>query len=211
MCLAILSDWISQIIIFIFIGSILELIIPNNSMKRYVHIVVGLILLLILIKPILYLFSTHVPSAIEQIEHAIFNQDEALFSSEKQIDIKENEIHEQQDAYIWNEVKSQMVFEANKALEQEALDIAVSDIQFQIDEDEEKLEIDNINKIIVTLTTEDEEKRGVAIVQPIEIGKDYKEEEQEESPLGNKVRDVLASLWRIDIEKIEYIWEEGAT
>ncbi len=209
MHLAILSDWISQIIIFIFIGSILELIIPNNSMKRYVHIVVGLILLLILIKPILFLFSTHVPSAIEQIEHAIFNQDEALFTSEKQIDLKEKEIHQQQDAYIWNEVKSQMMFEANKALQQEAIGITVSDIQFLADE-EEQLELDNINKIIVTLTSAEEE-RGVAIVQPIEIGKDDIEEKQDESPLGNEVREVLAALWRIETEKIEYIWEEGAT
>lgn len=209
MHLAILSDWISQIIIFIFIGSILELIIPNNSMKRYVHIVVGLILLLILIKPILFLFSTHVPSAIEQIEHAIFNQDEALFTSEKQIDLKEKEIHQQQDAYIWNEVKSQMMFEANKALQQEAIGITVSDIQFLADE-EEQLELDNINKIIVTLTSAEEE-RGVAIVQPIEIGKEDIEEKQDESPLGNEVREVLAALWRIETEKIEYIWEEGAT
>lgn len=209
MHLAILSDWISQIIIFIFIGSILELIIPNNSMKRYVHIVVGLILLLILIKPILFLFSTHVPSAIEQIEHAIFNQDEALFTSEKEIDLKEKEIHQQQDAYIWNEVKSQMMFEANKELQQEAIGITVSDIQFLADE-EEQLELDNINKIIVTLTSAEEE-RGVAIVQPIEIGKDDIEEKQDESPLGNEVREVLAALWRIETEKIEYIWEEGAT
>src|SRR5699024_12214199 len=71
-----LTEWVTQIVVLIFIGTILDLIIPNQSMKRYVHIVVGLTLLLILIKPILFVFQEHIPSAISKIETAIEKQED---------------------------------------------------------------------------------------------------------------------------------------
>lgn len=206
--MSILSDWVTQIIIFIFIGTILELIIPNNSMKRYVHIVVGLILLLILIKPILYIFSAQVPSTIDKIEQTIFTEDETMFTTEKQIEVQKSEIEKGQDAYIWNEVTSQLIHEANAVLQDEYPGMIISDITFETI-NEEELELDNIETIIVTLTKGDADQAEVSIVQPVEIGKPEKEEESIETTSGNEIRQRLAQLWGIEEEKIEYIWEEG--
>src|SRR5690625_1241159 len=130
---SILSDWVTQIIIFILIGTILELVIPNNSMKRYIHIVVGLILLLILVKPILYIFSVHVPTTIDKVEQTLFTDDELLFTTEKQIESQKNEIHKGQDAYIWSEVTSQLIYEGNDVLKDEYNEITISDISFETD------------------------------------------------------------------------------
>src|SRR5699024_6767262 len=109
---AVLTEWGTQVVEFILIGTILYVIIPNQSMKSNVHIVVGLTLLLILIKPILFVFQEHIPSAISKIETAIEKQDMSSLVTEKDLDFKKDEIHEQQDAYIWNEVSSQLIYEA---------------------------------------------------------------------------------------------------
>ena len=207
--MSMLSDWVIQIIIFIFIGTILELIIPNNSMKRYVHIVVGLILLLILVQPILYMFSINIPATLQQIEQSLFSQDELLLSSEKKLEEQKNEIQVEQDAYIWNEITSQLIYEANTVLEKEYDNTTVSDIQFETNGGE-AVELENVEKIIVTLDTAETDKE-VSIVQPVEIGKSSSQEQQAESITGNKIRQTLANLWGIEEEKIEYVWEEGAT
>src|SRR5690625_4612152 len=208
--MSMLSDWVIQIIIFIFIGTILELIIPNNSMKRYVHIVVGLILLLILVQPILYMFSINIPATLQQIEQSLFSQDELLLSSEKKLEEQKNEIQVEQDAYIWNEITSQLIYEANTVLEKEYDNTTVSDIQFETNGGE-AVKLENVEKIIVTLDTAETDKKEVSIVQPVEIGKSSSQEQQAESITGNKIRQTLANLWGIEEEKIEYVWGEGAT
>src|SRR5699024_12872035 len=53
----IFSDWITQIVLFILLGTVIELLLPDTRMKKYVNLILGLLLLLILSKPILYLFS----------------------------------------------------------------------------------------------------------------------------------------------------------
>jgi len=208
--MSLLTEWVTQIVVFIFIGTILDLIIPNQSMKRYVHIVVGLTLLLILIKPILFVFQEHIPSAISKIETAIEKQDMSSLVTEKDLDFKKDEIHEQQDAYIWNEVSSQLIYEANKRLEEEGIAISVTDIQFET-KNESTLTVDNVDKLIVSLSQTDSTDNKIESVEPIVIGKEGKNDTSVEFPNEDKVKKELAQLWGIEGNKIEYIWEEGAT
>lgn len=208
--MSLLTEWVTQIVVFIFIGSILDLIIPNQSMKRYVHIVVGLTLLLILIKPILFVFKEHIPSAINKIETAIEKQDMSSLFTEKDLHIKKDEIHEQQDAYIWNEVSSQLIYEANMRLEEEGIAITVTDIQFEI-ENEADLTVENIDKLIVSLSQKKSADNKIESVEPIVIGKEPKKDKKVNFPQEDKVKKELAHLWGIEPEKIEYIWEEGTT
>lgn len=206
---SILSDWVTQIIIFILIGTILELVIPNNSMKRYIHIVVGLILLLILVKPILYIFSVHVPTTIDKVEQTLFTDDELLFTTEKQIESQKNEIHKGQDAYIWSEVTSQLIYEGNAVLKDEYSEITISDISFETKDENEEANEENIETVIVTLSNEENDNTEIRTIQPVEIGDNERDTSNVESDVGNEIKQTLAQLWGIDEEKIEYIWGEG--
>ena len=207
--MSLLTEWVTQIVVFIFIGTILDLIIPNQSMKRYVHIVVGLTLLLILIKPILFVFQEHIPSAINKIETAIEKQDMSSLVTEKDLEFKKDEIHEQQDAYIWNEVSSQLIYEANKRLEEEGIAISVTDIQFET-KNESTLTVDNVDKLIVSLSQTEAPDNKIESVEPIVIGKEGKNDQPVNFPHEDKVKKEIAQLWGIERNKIEYIWEEGA-
>src|SRR5699024_1066022 len=199
--MSLLTEWVTQIVVFIFIGTILDLIIPNQSMKRYVHIVVGLTLLLILIKPILFVFQEHIPSAIDKIETAIEKQDMSSLLTENNLDLKKDEIHEQQDAYIWNEVSSQLIYEANKRLEEEGIAISVTDIQLET-KNESTLTVDDIDKLIVSLSQTESKDNKIESVEPNVIGKERKNDKPANFPHEDKVKKELAQLWGIEAEKI---------
>ena len=50
-------NWMLQIIIFILLAMLVDLIIPGNKLKQYVKLVIGLLLVLIIIQPILQLLN----------------------------------------------------------------------------------------------------------------------------------------------------------
>lgn len=208
--MTILSEWIIQIIVFIFIGVILELIIPNNTMKQYIQIIVGLILLLILVKPILLLFSVQAPTVIEEIEQSFTVQEGILQSTEKKFKEQKSEIETEQDAYIWNEVTAQLIHEAEPILEEEHAGVAIQDISLITDEESE-IDFENIEKLVVTLQKTSTSHDEISIVQPVEIGEDSHGITTAETKEGNEIRQTLASLWGVDETQIEYVWEEGDT
>lgn len=208
--MTILSEWIIQIIVFIFIGTILELIIPNNTMKRYIQIVVGLILLLILVKPVLLLFSVNVPSVIEEVEQSFTIQDDMLESTEKKLNEQKDEIQKEQDAYIWNEVTAQLIHEAEPILEEKFAGITISDITI-VTSDESNVDLDHVEKLVVTLQQSSNTSKEIDIVQPVEIGKSNESSTQADTKKGNEVRKTLATVWGVEATQIEYEWEEGDT
>src|SRR5699024_11093988 len=171
--MSLLTEWVTQIVVFIFIGTILDLIIPNQSMKRYVHIVVGLTLLLILIKPILFVFQEHIPSAISKIETAIEKQDMSSLVTEKDLDFKKDEIHKQQDAYIWNEVSYHLIYDENKRLEEKEIAISLTEKQIETT-NETTITEDNIDKSIESLSQTESTDNKNEPVQPIVNGKEGK-------------------------------------
>src|SRR5699024_655151 len=104
--MAILQNWIMQILVLMLIGTIVEMLLPNNHMKKYVNLVVGLLLLLILTQPILYIFSIDLTGMINRIETSFVQDDVVLKDSEEQFELQKSEIQSTQDAYIWDEISS---------------------------------------------------------------------------------------------------------
>src|SRR5699024_1244010 len=112
------SEWVMQVIVFILLGTIVELLITNNAMKNYVNIVIDFLLLLVLVKPILYFFYSDVAYQFNRIERNIIQEEQMLTETETLIENQKREIQAEQDAYIWNEVKLQLMKEANPILEE---------------------------------------------------------------------------------------------
>src|SRR5690625_4372078 len=104
-----LIDWIMQIVIFMFIGTIVQFLLPNHSLKKYVNIVIGLLLLLILTKPLLYIFSIPLQTTFDNIERSLFSNEQYVQTTEQQIMEQKKDIENEQAAYIWNEVKEQYI------------------------------------------------------------------------------------------------------
>ena len=54
-----LSSWISNIIIFILLATVIDMLLPSSSFQKYTKMVIGLLLIAIIITPILNLFQTN--------------------------------------------------------------------------------------------------------------------------------------------------------
>ena len=53
-----LSNWAQNIIVAVIIGSIIEMILPSGSLKKYVKVVIGIYILFSIVSPIINKFST---------------------------------------------------------------------------------------------------------------------------------------------------------
>lgn len=52
-----LGDWLKQLIVMVMIAGFIDLLLPTQSMQRYVKVVIGLFLLMMMLSPIFRLFE----------------------------------------------------------------------------------------------------------------------------------------------------------
>ena len=52
-----LAGWISNIIIFVLLATVIDMLLPNSSFQKYTKMVIGLLLIAMIITPILNLFQ----------------------------------------------------------------------------------------------------------------------------------------------------------
>lgn len=204
--MTIITEWVMQIIIFMLIGTIIELLLPNHSMKKYIHLVVGLLLLIILAKPILYLFQVDIVSQFNKFENVLFQSNDHFIETENLLEMQKKEIQAEQDAYIWNEVTSQLKNAANPTLEEE-YEAQITDISFVYQSNM----LDNLadlEKVVVTLHSLVETEQASETIR-IDINTDVRPERVSNYRLNNNIRTTLAETWGLNKGQIEVIWEGG--
>lgn len=52
-----LTEWITNIIVFILLAVVIDLLLPNSSMQKYAKMVISLLLIIVIINPIFKIFS----------------------------------------------------------------------------------------------------------------------------------------------------------
>lgn len=55
-----LALWLKKIVLLVLLATVLDLLLPNTELQRYVKLVMGLIILLVILSPILTLISPHI-------------------------------------------------------------------------------------------------------------------------------------------------------
>lgn len=188
-----LYDWITKVIILILLGTILEMLIPENSMKKYVHFIFGLIYLLMLAQPIFYLFQTDITEQVKRMENVIFSDEEDKGDLKKNIEKQKEDIQAKQTAYIWSE------------LAQDYKRIAEDELRFSHDIYLKDVEFNTEEEIVVTLVDNDEPNTAITI-EKIKI-KDKADNKQlkDEKEIENRLR----TIWQLDNQvTVTLQWEE---
>ncbi|MGP4107306.1 stage III sporulation protein AF [Virgibacillus sp. L01] len=207
----ILTQWVTQIIIFLLLASIVDLLIPATSMKKYIKLVVGLILILIFLKPLFYLFDFDAQQALERSYSQIMNQQIEGERVESSIKMQKSEILESQNAYILEQTVVQLKELAKKPL-QEDYQVEISDIKFPQTEHsaETELSIENLDEVIVFLAESDKEEGSVSAVDDIVISTD-KPVTNDKKVDVNGIKLLLQDTWEIDTKKLTILWKGGTT
>ncbi|WP_338024216.1 stage III sporulation protein AF [Aquibacillus albus] len=199
-------DWITQIILFLLLAMIIELILPNSSLKKYINLVVGLVLILIFLQPIFQLFQVDIEDILDKATPALDTtlEEERMKNS---IELKKNEIQAQQDAYILEEMAVQMKNEVKEGL-RENYGISISNITYEFYE-EMDISLDSLKTVQVTLR-EKAETQNVSAVEEvvIDVQKDEITDETT-SDMDDDIKSYLREKWQLEDQTISLLWEGG--
>jgi len=197
-------NWMLQIIVFIILAMLVDLIIPGNNLRQYVKLVIGLLLILIIIQPILQLFNMDI-----HLLERMLNTDSSNFI-EKNI---ENELNEQKEeiesihhAYVLEEMVVQLKNVAEKELIQN-YQHEIEHIEITIDEEiKDNVVFSSIYVRLKELT----DQTGDKDVQNVEI---TISEEEKATPFPDvnvsEIKQFLAEKWGVEEEIISIGWKEG--
>ncbi|MBM7713774.1 stage III sporulation protein AF [Siminovitchia sp. FSL H7-0308] len=198
--MAFLTEWITNIVIFIMLAMIVDMLLPDSSMRKYVKLVTGLLLITIVITPVFKLFSADV----EDLIAAFFDpHDETGAILQEKTEEKKKEIESSNDAYILKQMAVQM----KELVEKEMINrygMVITNINIKSKPGAEDMP-ENIQKITVHL--EPETKTGeIKKVQEVTVDL----EQQSTDRLPESAEDMIAMLsqyWDVPAEKIEVAGE----
>ena len=200
-----ITDWIAQIIIFILLATIIDLLIPNIGMKKYIKLVIGLILILILLAPIFALFKLDIESALKHTYSTVFEQEGSLEKVNDAIEMQKSEIEMTHDAYILEEMVVQLKSLANESLN-EHHQAEISNIEFVFNDDT-AMSYEGLEEVIVYLQESTAEEGGIRTVEEVVIGASDKEKIKDDDEIINQLRE----SWELTDKKITVYWEGGTS
>lgn len=199
-----LSSWISNIIIFILLATVIDMLLPNSSLQKYTKMVIGLLLIAIIITPILSLFQTNfeqvLASATVQLNPDNENKLGNLTESKKK------EIQAVQSAYILKQLGNELQEKVEEELMKKyQMKIEVTDIAVK-NEENPKLPED-LQNLAISLTKIKDEKT-IATIAKVDIN--TKDSLKTNNGNYEDVKQFLAQKWSVD-EKLIQISGEGGT
>ena len=159
--------WVTQMIIFILLAAIIDLLIPANAMKKYVKLIFGLILMLIFLKPLFYLFNLDVNQSIESSLSQLYQEEKTGHSLENLTKLQKTDIQASQHAYILEQMANQLKSIANPSLiENHQVEIADIDFLFS---SKQHASYENLEEIIVFLQEATDKEGAVTIIDEVII------------------------------------------
>ncbi|WP_249871965.1 stage III sporulation protein AF [Oceanobacillus saliphilus] len=203
----VIIQWVTQIILFIVIAAIIDLLIPADSMKKYIKLVVGLILLLILLKPIFYLFNTDIEKTIETSINQIEQEYKSDSSIENQIEFQKKEIQDSQHAYILEQMAVQLENLAEDPLKEEyQVEIRTMDFKFH---DPDNISFEELAEVIVYINEAQHGEGAVNTVEDVVINSSDHQEKPARDTNGIEV--LLMDVWELTDKKVSIYWEGGTS
>ena len=198
-----LTEWVINIILFLLMMIVVDMLLPNSQFKKYTKIVTSLLLMTIILTPLFQLFTKdydEILTAISPTSH------EYHAEVENKIDFKKNEIQASQSAYILEQMAVQMKTEVEEELiDQFGLQINNIDIQLSGKTLEKEEDIEQVNVYL----TEADEQRVVAPVKIVEMKIETKREKTNHNDTEEKIAQLLASNWNLSDQVIVVHIEGG--
>jgi stage III sporulation protein AF len=185
-----ISSWLKDIVVLFILISIVELIMPKGNMKRYINLVIGLLIIYTIINPFAKLMKLD------------FNLDQEVFNYSKPNEVAiNNNFHTQQDELVENLYKDKIIKEVIELVEINT-DYKIIDISVGIINSKEKYgEIDHLNLLVDTKDNNDK-KISIKKVVPVDVQMNSKIEDKVESGEFSELEDLISSKYSIEKEKI---------
>ncbi len=188
-----ISSLLKDIVVLFILISIVELVMPNGNMKRYINLVIGLLIIYTIINPFAKLMKLD------------FNLDQEVFKYYTPNEVASNkQFHTQQEEIIENLYKDKIIKEIIDLVDY-STNYKIIDISVGIINNKEKYgEIDYLDLLVDE--NENNNKKGkkisVSKVVPVDVQINPRIEDKVESNEFNELKDLISSTYSIEKEKI---------
>ena len=189
-----LSSWAQGIIVAVIIATLIEMILPNSSSKKYVKVVIGMYILFTIVSPIIKKVGGKDINLntidIEKYEQQIAKSDNTI--SRK---FEDNNTRSIKDIYVSN-----LKADISAKLKEKGYEIDTSDIQIKDDENY------TIEKITLKLIKMEQKKRknNEIVINTVEIGNTISQKDSKTLSDDEKqeVKDYISETYDIDKKNI---------
>ncbi len=200
-----IKEWITNIILFILIATVIDMLLPNTKLQKYTKMVTGLLLIAIILTPILQFISKDFEQAFATVPSF---QAVSENNMENSIEMKKKEIQASHDAYILENMAVQLKMDAEEELmAQYGLQIAHIEI---VSEEKDENDIPVLQQLIVQLEQAQEESEAVEAVEPVDINTGKPLPSRTATNDAKDIAALLSDSWDVDGRIIDVLMEGGA-
>lgn len=189
-----LSSWAQGIIVAVIIATLIEIILPNSSSKKYVKVVIGMYILFTIVSPIIKKIGGKDINLntinIEKYEQQISKSDNTI--SRK---FEDNNTRSIKDIYVSN-----LKADISAKLKEKGYEIDTSDIQIK---DDENYTIEKITLKLIKMEQK-QEKNNEIVINTVEIGNTISQKDSKTLSDDDKqeVKDYISETYDIDKKNI---------
>lgn len=196
--IASVSAWIKDIIFVVLFATFMELLLPSNSMQRFIRVIMGLLIMLAILNPALNIIESYLSSGQELSTAAATTLNNSTVNSNVITPITE-----ERDRLSYELYKKELAKQI-RAVVTTIDGVADARISVEVNSVNDK-PAGSIKKVIVYIQPGlASSSRNILPVAPIKIGDEKRNESKELMPqLVNKIQHAIAELYQIPPNHID--------
>ncbi|MCA1320582.1 stage III sporulation protein AF [Bacillus tianshenii] len=188
-----LTEWITTIILFILLATVVDMLLPSSSMQKYTKLVIGLLLIVVILTPILKLLSTDMDEMFaKMMTHPSYISEK---NTENLIEMKKKEIQASHSAYILEQAAVQMKEDVEEEL-REQYGLTVKKVNLVVKNQDQLTEIpteEDLEMVEIVLA-EGTDETAISVVKPVQIDTSRPNEPEPSSPSSGREGNIAAFL-----------------
>lgn len=203
-----ISRWVTEIIVFLLLAIIIDLLIPATAMKKYIKLVIGLILMLIFLKPVFYIFTIDLPSELSASLENLYQGEVSVEMMEDLTKLQKVDIEDAQAAYILEE----MIFQLKDLAKEPLLEnyhVEITNIEFLFSTELE-INFEGLEEVIVYLAEFSDREGIVSEIDEVNI-QVRESEKRVESEQDEEIKWLLQDVWELQSKDLTIKWEGGTS
>ncbi len=185
------SSFITNLIIYILLAVILDMLVPNSSFRKYTKLVIGLILISIMLAPVLDFFKADLSVTMEKTLAVVGRKDAGLMNN--QITDKKSEINQADRAYTLEQMAVQLKRDAEGEL-MTTFQYQVTGIRVEMKDKSSELKAENIKSIAVQLQKSSKDHE-IEMVEPVDTS--FYSDNKVQSTKEVEISDWLTKRWEL--------------
>lgn len=206
-----LADWLNELILLILVATFLDMLLPNNSLDRYVKLVMGLLIIMAILHPIFQLINNQIDWENLTLAPEVVTETSQIPSME-QIKKDGEKLQERQVHYLQEQLQGSVEEWTKKQLENNYA-VEVMNVEAETELNEEKVPVLKRLSVVVQPSGSKSNESHLTFrpIEPIEIGEEESVAVNQsiENAKTKEMERYLLDHLTIEPQNIEVRWHEG--